>query len=67
MDGKKVMAAGLEVILPRDEDQIATERRWRERGWSKVIELNDAARQIAAFKRILRYSSLFATSEPTVA
>jgi hypothetical protein len=67
MDGKKVVSAGFEVILPRYEDRPAEERRWQERARIKVIEMNDAARQRAAFKRILRYSSLFATNEPTVA
>ena len=67
MDGKKVVSAGFEVILPRYEDRPAEERPWGEPTRFKVIELNDAARQRAAFKRVLKYSSLFATSEPTVA
>lgn len=33
----------------------------------KVIELNDAARQRAAIKRIMRYRALFATNDLTVA
>lgn len=65
MDGKKVVSAGFEVILPRYEDRPAQER--QERARFRVIELDDAARQRAAFKRILRYSSLFTTNEPTVA
>ena len=67
MDGKKVVAAGFEVILPRYQDRPDEARPWGERARFEVVELNDAARQRAAFKRILKYSSLFTTSEPTVA
>ena len=67
MDGKKVRPEGFEVILPREQNPPAESRAWMNRSRYRVIELNDAARQRAAFKRILRYASLFTTNDLTVA
>lgn len=67
MDGKKVKPGRFEVILPHEETRSAEERQWTYHGRFKVIELNEAARQRCAFKRILRYASPFATNDLTVA
>ena len=60
MDGKKVQYAPDKYRPQDDRLQMSSER-------FKVIELNDAARQRAALKRIMRYRTLLFTNDLTVA
>jgi len=67
MDGKKHKLFRLNVILPFRRHLPAESSSTPRASMSNVIELNEAARQRAAFKRLLRCHNLLPNQDMTVA